>query len=111
MFISGITDIICAAIRKQLLVTLRYGDDKLDRSFHPYHLYVASTDNTLVSGLQVSNPNKPAGNGIYHTFNVHLIRSIALTGQSFSPRPDLAAIPQNYKRLICSIAARGRERA
>jgi hypothetical protein len=103
MLISEIKSIICTAIEKQLFVTLRYNDDSLDRKFNPYHLYIASTDNTLVSGFQVSNPNKLTENNIYHTFNVQQIKNIALTDQAFSPQPTLTASPQKYKQLICSI--------
>lgn len=103
MRISEIEGIICTAIRKRLFVILRYDSDISDREFNPYHLYIASTDNTLVSGFQVSNPNKLAENDIYHTFNIQLIKNIALTNQSFSPQPNLISSPKKYKQLICSI--------
>lgn len=103
MLISEIKDTICAAIEKRLFVTLRYDDDRLERRFNPYHLYIALTDNTLVSGFQVFNPNKLAENNIYHIFNIQLIKKIALADQSFIPHPDLVAPPKKYKQLLCSI--------
>lgn len=103
MLISEITGIICTAIEKRLFVTLRYDDDRLERKFSPYHLYIAMTDNILVSGFQVSNPNKLIENNIYHTFNIQLIKNITLTDQPFSPEPNLITFPKKYKQLICSI--------
>ena len=103
MLISEIKDIICTAIEKRLFVTLRYDDDRLERKFSPYHFYIAMTDNILVSGFQVTNPNKLAENNIYHTFNIRLIKNIALTDQPFSPEPNLITPPKKYKQLICSI--------
>lgn len=103
MLTFRIKSIICTAIEKRLIVTLRYNEDTLDREFNPYHLYIALTDNTLVSGFQVSNLNKLAENNMYRTFNVQLIKNIVLTGQTFRPQANLTVAPRKYKQLICSI--------
>lgn len=72
------------AIDARRLVSLRYDDDVLARTFQPAALYHSSGDKVCVTGIQISNPAEPRSNGEPRVFEVGRMRWVEVTGQPFS---------------------------
>ena len=53
--------IVAEAIDTRRLLSLRYDDDMMARTFQPTVLYHSSGDKVCVSGLQIGNPAEPRG--------------------------------------------------
>lgn len=75
--------IVADAIDARLLLSLRYDDDILARTFQPAVLYHSSGDKVCVSGLQISNPAESRENGEPRVFEVGKMRTVEVTDQPF----------------------------
>jgi hypothetical protein len=71
--------LLCEAIRKRLLVSLYYGNDRLPRYFGPSAVYHSTKGKVCVCGLQ-------GGDG-FHVFEVGKIRSASITTAAYEPAP------------------------
>lgn len=93
---------LCKAIADKVLVTLTYKHDGVVRTFQPSAVYHSTTGKVVVSGVQITNPAKPADNLEPHNFEVGLINHIAVTergwviGDTFDRRD-----PKYANGIIC----------
>ncbi|PVX27912.1 hypothetical protein DD559_19435 [Sphingomonas pokkalii] len=71
------------AIDARRLLSLRYDDDVLPRSFQPAALYFSSGEKVCVTGIQISNPAELQSNGEPRVFEVGRIRTVEITDQPF----------------------------
>lgn len=76
--------VIGEAIDARRLMSLRYDDDLLARTFQPAALYHSSGDKVCVTGIQISNPAEPRSNGEPRVFEVGRMRGVEVTDQPFS---------------------------
>ena len=103
MFISPFQEILTEAIKKQLMIELRYKDDVSHRIFHPYWLYVSNPGNTIMGGWQERNPNK-GENNIYHKFELRFVKDMVLTQNQFDIQTGFPITrPKDCFRLICGL--------
>ncbi|PVB61745.1 hypothetical protein DCO57_11275 [Labrenzia sp. 011] len=70
---------LCDAITKGMLVSLRYEDDFDDRLFEPAAVYFSTQHKVLVSGFQVANPEKLMDANEPHNFEVGKITKLEIT--------------------------------
>jgi hypothetical protein len=94
---------LCNAIRKRVLVNLRYDDDYTDRTFAPHIVYESSQGNILVAGTQDHNPAEPWEDNKPRNFDLDKITSLEVTGQQFLPHPGFNRSHKRYVRPICNI--------
>lgn len=76
--------IVAEAIDARRLLSLRYDDDVMARTFQPAVLYHSSGDKVCVSGLQIGNPAEPRENGEPRVFEVGKMRTVEVTDKPFS---------------------------
>lgn len=76
--------VIGDAIDARRLLSLRYDDDVLARTFQPAALYYSSGDKVCVTGIQISNPADSRSNGEPRVFEVGRMRGVEITDQPFS---------------------------
>jgi hypothetical protein len=91
---------LCLAIRHQVLVELRHGDDFQPRAFAPYVVYRTSKRVVCAFGMQVS-PSVPSERSDPHNLEVGMIRQVELTSTHFDPDPNFDLSSARYRDRIC----------
>lgn len=84
------------AIDTRRLMSLRYDDDMLARTFQPAALYHSSGDKVCVTGIQIGNPADPRSNGEPRVFEVGRMRSAEITDQPFSHPAKVDRLDSRY---------------
>jgi hypothetical protein len=93
---------LCRAIKDKVLVTLTYKGDGVTRTFQPSAVYHTTTGKVCVSGVQITNPLKPADNLEPHNFEVGLINSLTLTDRGWIVADTFDRFDKKYaKGIIC----------
>jgi hypothetical protein len=91
---------LCLAIRNQVLVELRHGDDFQPRTFAPYVVYWTSKGAVCVFGMQV-NPSTPSDRADTHNLEVGRIRQVDITPTHFEPDPTFDLSSARYRDRLC----------
>ncbi|MFX4223669.1 MAG: WYL domain-containing protein [Thalassobaculum sp.] len=95
---------LCQAIAGLNIVRLKYDDDWSDRTFAPHAVYQSSTGKTLVAGVQIDNPAEPWERLEPRNFDLSKIRSVTITGKTFSRHPRFNPLDKRYARgFICRV--------
>lgn len=93
---------ICEAVKKRVVVELKYDDDLYFRQYEPVVVYRSSKQRTLVDGYETSNPNDSSFRPDWHTFGIDKIKDIRLTSTSFVPNSGFNRSDARYKHgIIC----------
>lgn len=96
--------LLCDAIRKLVLVSLKYDDDLVARTYAPHIVYYSSNRNELVDGTQFVNPAEPLERNKPRIFNLSKITSVQLTDEKFVPLPSFDRNHTRYRHgIICSV--------
>jgi hypothetical protein len=83
-------------------VALTYKGDGVTRTFQPSAIYNTTTGKVCVSGVQITNPLKPADNLEPHNFEVGLINSLTLTDRAWIVADTFDRFDKKYaKGIIC----------
>lgn len=91
----GLEDLLCEAIKKQLLVRLLYEDDLTHRLLGPSVVYKTTKEKICVYGIQANDGP--------HNFEVGKIRSAQLTETHYNPEP-INRLDERYANgIICSV--------
>lgn len=94
--------VFCRAIAAKVLVTLTYKNDGVARTFQPSAVYHTTTGKVCVSGVQITNPVKPADNLEPHNFEVGLINHVAATERPWVIGDTFDRFDPKYaKGIIC----------
>ena len=91
---------LCLAIRSQVLVELRHGDDFQPRAFAPYVVYRTSKGAVCVFGMQV-DPSAPSERSDPDNLEVGMIRQVDLTSIHFDPDPKFDLSSARYRDRLC----------
>lgn len=95
--------LLCIAIRKRVLVKLQLKEYIVDRLFEPTVVYLAKNHHLCVSGVQISDPEKPLINPQFRNFEIGEIRGVLLTEQAFVIDPVVDPFDARYANgIICS---------
>lgn len=95
--------ILCRAIAAKVLVTLAYKNDGATRTFQPSAVYHTTTGKVCVSGVQITNPVKPADNLEPHNFEVGLINHVTATERAWVIIDGFDRFDPKYaKGIICA---------
>lgn len=96
--------LLCNAISNRMRVALQYDGDHMERLFEPSAVYWTSKRKVCVSGVQITNPEKPQDNMEPHNFEVGKISHLRLTDQTFAPDPRFSRSDPKYRNgIICSL--------
>lgn len=88
--------IVAEAIDARRLLSLRYDDDVVARTFQPAVLYHSSGDKVCVGGLQIGNPAEPSENGEPRVFEVGKMRSVEVTDRPFGQPATFDRFDKRY---------------
>lgn len=96
--------LLCSAIEQELLVLLRYDDDRDDRLFEPSAVYHSTQDKVLVSGVQIDNPADPRDRHVPRNFEVGRLSRLTITDTHFKPDPRFDRFAEKFQNgIICCI--------
>lgn len=99
----GFEEMLCEAIRKEVLVKLRYEDDLEDRLFEPTAVYPSTKNKINVTGTQITNPDKPEDDLEPHVFEIGKIFSMSLTDTPFKVRIPIDRFDKRYRNgIMCA---------
>lgn len=96
--------LLCEAIDKEKLVSLRYEGDLQAREFEPGIVFHSqkNRDKINVGGCQIKNPNTYGEDMTPHYFEVGKIAMLALTEKPFVVRERVDILDPRYKNgIIC----------
>jgi hypothetical protein len=94
--------VLCKAIAAKVLVTLAYKNDGITRTFQPGAVYNTTTGKVCVSGVQITNPVKPADNLKSHDFEVGLINYVSPTDRAWVIGDTFDRFDKKYANgIIC----------
>lgn len=100
----GYEGMLCDAIAKRLLVSLRYEDDLQARSIAPYVVFETEASEVCLSSYQLSNPNKPHDGNEPRNFTVGKIASLQITETPFGIDPRFDRNDPKYRhRVLCRV--------
>ena len=95
--------VLCIAIRKRVLVTLQFKDYIVERLFEPTVVYLSRKHLLCVTGIQITDPDKPLNNLEVRDFDIGGIRNVLLTEQTFIIDPVIERSDGKYSNgIICS---------
>lgn len=97
---------LCEAIKRHLIIRLRYKGQNYSRTFEPYVIYhsPADKDRILIGGIQMKDASKPLEKPSPHKFEVNLISALTVTDETF--KYDLRFDPtlDEYRNgIVCVI--------
>lgn len=88
------------AIDTRRLLSLRYDDDIVVRTFQPAALYHSSSDKVCVTGVLIGNPADPSENGAPRVFEVGKMRSVEVTETAFTRPASIDRYDKRYAKGI-----------
>lgn len=95
---------LCEAMKRLVLVRLRYKDDIQERLIAPYGVYPSTKDKYLLACTQIDNPGKPLDRWEPRNLEVGLMRSVVLTDTEFQPDPRFDPLDARYcNGFVCRI--------
>ena len=98
----ALEQLLCEAIAGEVLVTLIYKRDGVNRTFQPSAVYHSTTGKVCVSGVQITNPAKPEDRLESHNFEIGLINQLSLTERAWIVNAPIDRLDKKYvKCIIC----------
>lgn len=92
------------AMKKLVLVRLRYKDDIPERLIAPYGVYRSTKDKYLLACTQIDNPGKPLDRWEPRNLEVGLMRTLVLTDTQFQPDTRFDPFDARYSNgFVCRI--------
>ncbi|AWC25549.1 hypothetical protein CO731_05047 [Aminobacter sp. MSH1] len=99
---------LCDAIKGKNVITIRYDDDILERTFAPYIVYRSTKNNVLVAGYQINNPAEPFENNEWRNLTVDKLKAISITNDTFRVDVEFDPFHERYRgRVICHVSKYG----
>src|SRR5437764_14012966 len=82
-----VESLLCIAIRKRVLVTLLLKDYIVEGLFEPTIVYLSRKHQVSVTGIQITNPEKPLNNLEMRDFDTAGTRKVPLNEPAFITDP------------------------
>jgi len=100
----GFEQLLCQAIRRRVLVEMRYERDGADRTIAPYVVFESEPNDICLSCFQISNPAKPQDGDEPRNFTVGKIAALRLTEATFAIDPRFNRADAKYRHgVLCSV--------
>jgi len=93
----GLEQKMCGAIKKRLVVKLKYKDDLLERTFEPYILFEQPNTKTFsLCGYQTMNLNDRLAEPGWRDFDFYLVKYFTITDVVFKPDTEFSSFKDIY---------------
>lgn len=95
---------LCEAVRKRLVVRLRYKSELNWRTYEPHAVFHSPTGKILAVGTQTRDDSSPLNAPEPRNFEVGLIGQISITDETFNPDPRFSSFGEDYGHgVICAV--------